>query len=78
MDATRRDTSANDLRRIVDEISTINPEIRKELFYSWERGFIEDKQSAETDNWSGNFLRKHEQRNSGKALTTPLKGKILP
>ena len=75
--ATRRDKSANDLRRIVDETSTINPELRKELLYSWERGFIEDKQSAETDNWSGNFLRKHKQRKSGKALTIPLKGKIV-
>ena len=75
--ATRRDTSANELRRIVDETSTINRELRKELLYSWERGFIEDKQSAETDNWSGNFLRKHEQRKSGKALAIPLKGKIV-
>ena len=40
---TRRDTSANDIRRIEDETSTINPELRKELLYSWERGFIEDK-----------------------------------
>ena len=30
-----------------------------------------------TDNWSGSFLRKHEQRKSGKALTIPLKGKIV-
>ena len=37
--ATRRDTSANDLRRIVDETSTLNPGLRKELFYSWEYGF---------------------------------------
>ena len=75
--ATRRDTSANELRRIVDETSTINPELRKELLYSWDRGFIEDKQIDETGNWSGNFLRKHEQRKSGKALTIPLKGKIV-
>ena len=75
--ATRRDKSDSELRRIVDETSTINPELRKELLYSWERGFIEDKQSAETDNWSGNFLHKHKQRKSGKALTIPLKGEIL-
>ena len=43
---TRRDTSANDLRRTVDETSTINPELRKEMLYSWERGFIEDKPEA--------------------------------
>ena len=47
------------------------------MLYSWERGFIEDKQSEETDNWSGNFLRKHEQRKSGKALELPLKEKIM-
>ena len=34
---TRRDTSANDLRRTVDETSTINLELRKEMLYSWER-----------------------------------------
>ena len=65
------------MRRVVDETSPINPELRKELLYSWERGFVEDKQTAETDNWSGDFLRKHEQRKSGKALTIPLKGKIV-
>ena len=30
-----------------------------------------------TDNFSGNFLRKHEQKKSGKALTIPLKGKVV-
>ena len=75
--ATRRDTSDSELRRIVDETSTKNPEHRKELLYSWERGFIEDKQGAETDNWSRNFLNKHKQRKSGKALTIPLKGEIV-
>ena len=30
-----------------------------------------------TDNWSGSFLRKQEQRKSGKALTIPLKEKIV-
>ena len=75
--ATRRDISDSELRRIVDETSTTNAELRKELLYSCELGFIENKQNAETDNWSGNFLRKHEQRKSGKALTIPLKGKIV-
>ena len=74
---TQRDISDSEFRRVVDETSTINPELRKELLYSWERGFIEDKQNAETDNWSGNFLRKHEQRKSGKALKIPLKGKTV-
>ena len=30
-----------------------------------------------TDNLSGSFLRKHEQRRSGKALTIPLEGKVV-
>ena len=74
---TRRDISDSELRRVVDETSTINPELRKELLNSWERGFIEDKQTTMNDNWSGSFLRKHEQRKSEKALTIPLKGKIV-
>ena len=74
---TRRDISDSELRLVVDETSTMHPELRKELFYSWKRGFIEDKQTAVTDNWSGSFLREHEQRKSGKALTIPLKGKIV-
>ena len=55
---TRLDISDSELRRIVDETSTINPELRKELLYSWERGFIEDKQPTMNENWSGSFLRK--------------------
>ena len=75
--ATRRDLSDSELRRVVDETSTINPELRKELLYSWERGFIEDKQTTLKEDLSGSFLRKHEQRKSGKALTIPLKTKIV-
>ena len=30
-----------------------------------------------TDNLTGSFLRKHKQRRSGKALTIPLKGKVV-
>ena len=75
--ATRRDLSDSELRRVVDETSTINPELRKELLYSWERGFIEDKQTKSKEDLSGSFLRKHEQRKSGKALTIPLKSKIV-
>ena len=72
---TRRDTSANDIRRIVDETSTINPELRKELSYSCEYGFLEDK--PEELEPSTNLLRKDENRKSGKALTNPLKGKVV-
>ena len=69
---TRWDTSANDIRRTVDETSTINPELRKDLLYWSERGFIEDK-SADTvsqNQWSPILLRKDEARRSGKALKT--------
>ena len=75
--ATRRDISDSELRRVVDETSTRKPELRKELLYSWERGFIEDKEPTVTDNLSGSFLRKHERRKQGKALTIPLKGKVV-
>ena len=75
---TRRDTSANDIWRIVDETSTIKPETRKKLLNSWERGFIEDKpeDSVSQNQWSPILLRKYEGRRSGKALTKPLKGKV--
>ena len=72
---TRRDTSANVIRRIVDETSTINPELRKELLYSWDYEFIEDK--PEELEPSTNLLRKDENWKSGKALTNPLKGKVV-
>ena len=76
---TRRDTSANDLRRTVEETSTINPELRKEMLYSWERGFIEDKPEdiVSERQWSPILLRKDEGRKSGEALTKPLKGKVV-
>ena len=76
---TRRDTSANDLRRTVKKTSTINPELRKEMLYSWERGFIEDKPEdiVSQRQWSPILIRKDEGRRSGKALTKPLKGKVV-
>ena len=43
----------------------------------WEKGFIEDKQSPDAGPLTGNFLRNYEPRKSGKALTIPLKGKIV-
>ena len=73
--ATKRDTSANDIKRIVDETSTINRELRKELLNSWECGFIEDK-PEKVEPRSQNLLRNDEDRKSGKALTNPLKGNV--
>ena len=72
----RRDTSSNDLRRIVDETSTINTDLRKELLYSWQYGLIEDKPQEDTLAESSTLLRKDENRKSGKALTNPLEGKV--
>ena len=76
---TRRDTSANDLRRTVDETSTINAELRKEMLYSWERGFIEDKPELTTNQCHSSpiLIRKDEGRKNGKALTKPLKGRVV-
>ena len=42
-----------------------------------EKVFIEDKQNNDTGPMSGKFVRNHEQRKSGKALTIPSKGKII-
>ena len=28
----------------MDETGLLNPELRKEMIYSWEKGFIEDKE----------------------------------
>ena len=76
---TRCDTSANDLRRTVDETSTINPKLRNEMLYSWERGFIEDKPEAITNQHHSSpiLIRKDEGRKSAKALTKPLKGRVV-
>ena len=72
----RRDIADNDLRRIVDETSTINPDLRKELLYSWQHGFIENKPQDDSIQDSPTLLRKGENRKSGKALMNPLKGKV--
>ena len=63
---TRRDTSANDLRRTVEETSTINPELRKGRLFSWERGFIQDKPEdiVSQRQWSPILIRKDEERRS--------------
>ena len=60
----------------MDETSTINPDLRKELLYSWEYGFIEDK-LEEIKPSSTNLLRKDKNRKKEKALTNPLKRKVV-
>ena len=72
----KRDTSTNDLRRIVDKTSTINPDLRKKLLYSWQYGFIEDKPQEDALSGSPTLLGKDDNRKNGKAVTNPLKGKM--
>ena len=39
--AEHRRMAGHDLQQLVDGTSTIDPELKKELLYSWERGFVE-------------------------------------
>ena len=59
----------------METTSTIDPELRKELLYSWEKGFVEDKPKGSEWN-SHNLSRRDETRKSGAALTKPFKGKV--
>ena len=72
----RRDAAKNDVRRIVDETGLLNPDLRKEMIYSWEKGFIEDKEPEQSKSPPKTILRKDPLRKSGQALTKQLKGKI--
>ena len=72
----RRDTSTNDLRRIVDKTSTINPDLRKELLYSWQYGFIEDKPREDALTGSPTLSRKYDNRKREKALTNSFKVRV--
>ena len=72
----RRYAAKNDIRRIVDETGLSNPELRKEMIYSCEKGFIEDKEKENTQSPQKTILRKHPLRKSGQALSKQLKGKI--
>ena len=72
----RRDAAKNDIRRLVDETGLLNPDLRKEMIYSWEKGFIEDKVEDQSKSPSKTILRKDPLRKSGQALIKQLKGKI--
>ena len=75
MNAERLKLARQDLQQLVDDTSTIDPDLRKELLYSWERGIVEDK--PEGSEWNNkNLLRRDENRKSGVALTNPLEGKV--
>ena len=72
----RRDAAKNDIRKLVDETGQLNPDLRKEMIYSWEKGFVEDKVENQCKSPPKTILRKYPLRKSGQALTRPLKGKI--
>ena len=46
------------------------------MIYSWEKGFIEDKEPEQSKSPPKTILRKDPLRKSGQALTKQLKGKI--
>ena len=48
------------------------------MIYSWEKGFIEDKEKENTQSPKKTILRKEDLWKSGEALTKPLKGRITP
>ena len=73
--AERRRYDGHNLQQLVDATSTFDPELRKELLYSWEEGFVEDKPKGSEWN-SHNIIRGDETRKSGAALTKPFKGKV--
>ena len=73
----RRDAAEKEIRRIVNETGLSNPEFRKDMIYSWEKGFIEDKEQENTQAPKKTILRKGELRKSGQALTKRLKGEKL-
>ena len=72
----RRDAAKNDIRRLVDETGLLNPDLRKEMIYSWEKRFIEDKVEDQSKSPLKTILRKDPLRKSVQALTKQLKGKI--
>ena len=72
----RRDAAKNDIRKLVDETGLLNPDLRKEMINSWEKGFVEDKVENQCKSPPKTKLRKDPLRKSGQALTRPLKGKI--
>ena len=48
MNEERRDAAKNDSRRILDAAGQSNPELMKEMIYSWQKGFKEDQEEQTT------------------------------
>ena len=62
--AERRRYDRPSLTQLVDTTSTIDAELRKELFHSWEKGFVEEKPKGLE--WNSHKLsRRDETRRSG-------------
>ena len=54
----RRDAAMNDIRRIVEAAGQPNPELRKEIIYSWEERIQLDKKDETTISPKKSILRK--------------------
>ena len=73
--AEDRRLAGYDLQQLVDDTSTIDPELRKQLLYFCERGFVEDKPTGSLRN-QHILLRRYEDPRSGAALKDPLEGVV--
>ena len=60
----------------MDETGLLNPDLRKEMIYPWEKGFIEDKEPEQSKSPPKTILRKDPLRKSRQALTKQMKSKI--
>ncbi|XP_063713803.1 uncharacterized protein LOC134841699 [Symsagittifera roscoffensis] len=65
----KRDAAKSDIRRVVNAAGQSNPELRKAKIYSWEKGFIEDKEDETALPPKKTILRKDDLRKSEQALT---------
>ena len=54
-----------------------NDPLRKQMIYSWERGFNDDKEDKNSPSPNITIIQKDGLRKSGKALTKPIKGKKI-
>ena len=72
--AERRKFAGQDLQQLVDDTSTIDPELRKELLYSWERELVRRGQTQGIGLEQSKFDQKN--RRSGAALNNTFKGKV--
>ena len=61
----RRDAAKNKIRRTVNAAGYSNRELRKQMIYSLERKFIEDKQQKNSSSPKKTIIRKNDLRKSG-------------